>query len=110
MKSVGGARRREMRRFDIPIGYFQMWHSSMRTDYEEKSTTGKADDWGFAMQFRPKSCKSITDYMKNYYMLPLKLMDKSGFQGHYKQHWYGLRNLGRVKSRDWPEGKEEPEE
>jgi hypothetical protein len=92
---------RKFQRFDIPIGYFQMWHSSVYSEYPEESTTGKQDDWQFAMQFRGMVAgnTNLENYMSGFYMLPLKLLDVCGFQGHDRQHWMGLRNVGKVKKK-----------
>jgi hypothetical protein len=89
-----------VRRYDIPIGYFQMWHSSKISKYLEDSHTGKQDDWKFAMTFRPEvTNRIVSHYMSGFNMLPLELKDVSGYQGHEKEHWRGLRNLGKIKKK-----------
>ena len=73
------------------IGYFQMWHSSQRALYEEKSTTGDIDDIQFMLSFKPRVPK--ISFKENWITLPTKCQDVSGFQGHYKKHYVGVRNL-----------------
>ena len=73
------------------IGYFQMWHSSKRNSYEEKSITGDIDDIQFMLSFKPKNPK--ISFKENWITLPTKCQDVSGFQGHYKKHYVGVRNL-----------------
>ena len=41
------------------IGYFQMWHSSSRLFYEEKSKTGEIDDIEFMLSFKPSHPKKL---------------------------------------------------
>tara|TARA_A100001037_G_scaffold244817_1_gene225933 strand:+ start:93077 stop:93781 length:705 start_codon:yes stop_codon:yes gene_type:complete len=96
-----GKSTKTIQRYDIPIGYFQMWHSSKISKYLEASETGKQDDWKFAMLFRPPMVdKIVSHYMSGFVMLPLELTDVSGFQGHELDHWKGLRNIGKVKRKD----------
>ena len=78
-----------------PIGYFQMWHSSKRRWYDEKSKTGAVDDLSFAMSFRPEV--PIRSYRENWQMLPIRCTDVDGEQGHFREHYYGLRNLDKIK-------------
>jgi cellulose synthase/poly-beta-1,6-N-acetylglucosamine synthase-like glycosyltransferase len=73
------------------IGYFQMWHSSSRCFYEEKSKTGEKDDIEFMLSFKPSNPK--INYAENWMTLPLECQDVSGYQGHYKKHYMGVRNL-----------------
>lgn len=87
---------KHIRRFDVPVGYFQMWHSSIFTEYPENSKTGKTDDWNFAMRFRPRGRKkSLKDYMSGFCMLSLDLLDVNGFQGTDFKHHHGLRNISK---------------
>jgi hypothetical protein len=83
-----------VKRLDIPIGYFQLWHSTKHKRYLENSTTGKDDDWKFAMLFKPvREDKFVSHFLRGFVNLSFKLTDISGFQGHFKKHWKGIRNL-----------------
>ena len=74
----------------IPIGFFQLWHSSVRCVYDEESTTGDKDDISFSAKwFDVKNGTLIQNFQK----LSFKTIDVSGFQGHYEGHYVGLRNL-----------------
>jgi hypothetical protein len=68
-----------------------MWHSSSRCFYEEKSKTGEKDDIEFMLSFKPSNPK--INYAENWMTLPLECQDVSGYQGHYKKHYMGVRNL-----------------
>jgi hypothetical protein len=68
-----------------------MWHSSKRISYEEKSITGDIDDIQFMLSFKPQIPK--ISFKENWITLPTKCQDTSGFQGHYKKHYVGVRNL-----------------
>ena len=73
------------------IGYFQMWHSCKRKTYEENSTNGANDDIKFMLSFKPNFPKN--NFKENWITLPTYSNDVSGFQGHHKRHYLGIRNL-----------------
>ena len=74
-----------------PIGYFQMWHSSTTKFYSEISSTGDVDDIQFMLSFKPQRPK--TNFKENWITLPMHCEDVSGFQGHYRKHYLGMRNI-----------------
>jgi cellulose synthase/poly-beta-1,6-N-acetylglucosamine synthase-like glycosyltransferase len=73
------------------IGYFQMWHSSNKRKYVENSKTGKNDDTEFMLSFKPT--KPIRSFKEHWLTLPISCTDTSGFQGHFRKHYIGIRNL-----------------
>ena len=76
------------------IGYFQMWHSNKRKWYDEQSLTGAEDDASFMNSFKPTLPKK--SYRENWKTLPTNCIDVSGFQGHFKKHFFGIRNLEKI--------------
>lgn len=72
------------KRVILPIGYFQLWHSSIIKVYDEKSLTGDKDDLTFMNQWLSSNKTKL---------LSFKTIDVSGDQGHYSKHFIGIRNL-----------------
>lgn len=84
--SPSGRPRIIKRRLILPIGYFQLWHSSVRLKYEEQSLTGDKDDMFFMNKWN-------TSFTNNIKILNMNTTDVSGSQGHYQGHYIGIRNL-----------------
>jgi len=70
----------------IPYGFFQLWHSSVKTKYVEVSKKGIIDDYNFSRSFEG-----------NTKMLSLNCKDTYGGAGYDHKSYLGLRNLGLVK-------------
>ena len=68
----------------LPIGYFQLWHSSVTKVYHEESHTGDKDDLTFMNQWLSNNKTKL---------LSFKTIDVSENQGHYSGHFVGIRNL-----------------
>lgn len=85
----GGKIRANRKQLILPIGYFQLWHSSIRKTYFENSETGDKDD----MTFMNYWLRMSPDIKQNIKILSANTRDVSEHQGHYRGHFVGIRNL-----------------
>lgn len=76
----------------IPIGYFQLWHSSKFTEYETKSKNTRLDDYNFILKWNTSGI-SKKQFRNHLVMLDLKLTDVCGYEGSSSGHRNGIRNL-----------------
>ena len=76
----------------IPIGYFQLWHSSKFKDYETKSRNTRLDDYNFILRWKTSDI-SNQEFRNRLVMMDLKLVDVCGFEGSNSGHRNGIRNL-----------------
>jgi hypothetical protein len=76
----------------LPIGFFQLWHSSICTKYPSVSKNTLHDDWIFLSNWRKHGDKWI-DFKKRFEILDLKLIDVCGCWGSKSGHINGIRNL-----------------
>ena len=77
----------------IPIGYFQLWHSSKFKTYVADSDNTLGDDYRFILRWKTKRMNS-TQFQKQIVMLvDMKTVDVCGFEGTSRGHSTGVRNL-----------------
>lgn len=77
----------------IPIGYFQLWHSSVRKTYVARSRNTLKDDYHFITSWKTDDI-SIEEFRSNIVMLDgIDLIDVCGYTGSDLGHYIGLRNI-----------------
>lgn len=84
---------KKIRLLYIPIGYFQLWHSSKFKTYVADSDNTLGDDYRFILRWKTKRMNS-TQFQKQIVMLDdMKTVDVCGFEGTSRGHFNGVRNL-----------------
>ena len=76
----------------IPIGHFQLWHSSVCQKYVEISKNTMFDDFEFILKWKV-SGESKKEFKEKLIMLNLKLIDVCGFSGCLSGHRDGIRHM-----------------
>ena len=99
VKDRHGKNQRKIRLLYIPIGYFQLWHSSKYKTYMATSSNSLGDDYRFILRWKSKGMDS-TQFRKQLKMLSdLKTTDVCGFEGSHRGHSNGVRNLPKNKNK-----------
>jgi hypothetical protein len=91
-KNNNGEDIRYVKKLYIPIGYFQLWHSSKFKRYIALSKNTRLDDYKFILRWKSKNI-SKKKFRSNLVMLDLKLLDVCGYEGSISGHINGIRNL-----------------
>jgi hypothetical protein len=92
VRKPDGTTVRKLHHLYIPIGYFQLWHSSKYKRYESSSKNTLMDDYKFILRWKSKKMNS-SQFKKLLCMLDIKTVDVCGFEGTHRGHSNGVRNL-----------------